>query len=50
MPNYHEDFVSDAMDNLGTAFEYAVLDLKYTPQEFMDLFISTRVANSFAMG
>lgn len=47
---YAETYLSDAMKNLGEAFDYAVNDCHIDIDEFMSLFISTRYAESFESG
>lgn len=47
---YAEDYVSDAMKNLGEAFDYAVNVCKHPPDTFMELFIASGYADKFGKG
>lgn len=47
---YDENFLDDAMDNLGTAVEYAVLARNIPGQEFLDLFLVSGAAERFGRG
>lgn len=47
---YAETYLNDAMCNLGEAFDYAVNSCGLTPDEFMDLFISSGFADRFGKG
>lgn len=47
---YAEDYLSDAMNNLGEAFDYAVNLCKLTPDTFMELFLASRYADRFGKG
>ena len=47
---YAEEYLSDAMDNLGEAFDYAVNACSLDIDEFMDLFIASGYSNSFGKG
>ena len=47
---YDEIYLDDAMDNLGTAVEYAVLNCKIDGQAFLDLFIASGLAEEFGRG
>ncbi len=47
---YDEIYLDDAMDCLGTAVEYAVLDLKMDGQEFLNLFVASGIAHEFGKG
>lgn len=47
---YAEDYVSDAMKNLGEAFDYAVNVCKQSPDTFMKLFIASGYADKFGKG
>lgn len=47
---YDEIYLDDAMENLGSALEYAVLVADLGGQEFLDLFIATEIADEFGMG
>ena len=50
MNAYSELFVSDAMETLGEAFEYAIKKMKMRGQEFLDLFSLGRIGEAFAKG
>lgn len=47
---YDESSVSYAMDNLGCAFDYVENVLKYSVQEFLDLFLISGIAAEFENG
>ena len=47
---YVEKYLSDAMDNLGEAFDYAVNACSLGIDEFMDLFITSGYSDSFGKG
>lgn len=47
---YAEEYLSDAMDNLGEAFDYAVNACSLDIDEFMDLFITSGYSDSFGKG
>lgn len=47
---YAEEYLSDAMDNLGEAFDYAVNACSFDIDEFMDLFIASGCSDSFGKG
>lgn len=47
---YAEKYLSDAMDNLGEAFDYAVNACSFGIDEFMDLFITSGYSNCFGKG
>ncbi len=47
---YDEDYIDDAMNNLGDMFDYAVNDLGFDPDKFMSYFIVSGVARSFERG
>ena len=47
---YNELFLDDAMDTLGGAVEYAVLQCGVPGQEFLDLFVISGVAQEFGKG
>lgn len=47
---YHELFLDDAMDTLGSAVEYAVLTCGMDGQEFLNLFVVCGIADAFGMG
>ena len=47
---YAEKYLSDAMDNLGEAFDYAVNACSLDIDEFMDLFIASGYSDSFGKG
>ena len=47
---YNELFLDDAMDTLGGAVEYAVLQCGVPGQEFLDLFVIIGVAHEFGKG
>lgn len=47
---YAEEYLNDAMDNLGEAFDYAVNACLLDIDEFMDLFIASGYSDSFGKG
>ncbi len=47
---YNEIYLDDAMETLGSAFEYAVLIVHMDGQEFIDLFLASDISNEFARG
>ena len=47
---YAEDYLSDAMKNLGEAFDYAVNACGLAPDIFMELFIASGYAEKFSKG
>ena len=47
---YKEYFLDDAMETLGSAVEYAVLSLNIEGQEFLDLFLTSGIAERFGRG
>ncbi|MCD8120438.1 MAG: helix-turn-helix domain-containing protein [Lachnospiraceae bacterium] len=47
---YAEDYLNDAMQNLGEAFDYAVNACKIDIEEFMQYFIVGRYAEQFGNG
>lgn len=47
---YDESSVSYAMDNLGSAFDYVENVLKFSVQEFLDLFLVSGIASEFENG
>ena len=47
---YNEEYLDDAMKNLGDMVDYAVHDCGYKPDEFFDLFISSGIASQFESG
>lgn len=47
---YAEDYLSDAMDNLGEAFDYAVNACSLGIDEFMELFIASGYGDRFGKG
>ncbi|MFG6372858.1 MAG: helix-turn-helix transcriptional regulator [Oscillospiraceae bacterium] len=47
---YAEEYLSDAMDNLGEAFDYAVNACSLDIDEFMNLFIASGYSDSFGKG
>lgn len=47
---YDEIYLSDAMENLGEAFDYATTVMNIPMDEFLDMFIISGVADQFAMG
>jgi hypothetical protein len=47
---YTEDYLDDAMENLGEAFDYAVNACHLDMNEFMRLFIVSGYADGFANG
>lgn len=50
MRAYDEQYLNDAMRNLGEAFDYAVNDCKMKPDEFADVFIAGGIAEQFGSG
>lgn len=47
---YAEEYLNDAMENLGEAFDYAVNVCSLGIDEFMDLFIASGYCDSFSKG
>lgn len=47
---YTENYLSDAMKNLGEAFDYAVNLCRLVPDTFMELFIASGYADRFGKG
>lgn len=47
---YNEEYLDDAMKNLGDMVDYAVHDCGYEADEFFDLFISSGIARQFENG
>lgn len=47
---YSDIFLDDAMDTLGSALEYAVLSCDIAGQEFLDLFVTSGIAEEFGRG
>lgn len=47
---YEPHYLDDAMRNLGEAFDYAVNDCGFAPDEFRDMFIVCGVAEQFESG
>lgn len=50
MTGYSELYLNDARKNLGEMIEYAVVDLGYKPDEFLDYFITSGIADKFGKG
>lgn len=50
MSAYNENYISDAMYNLGEAFDYAANDCGIDLDKFMELFISSGHADAFGRG
>ena len=50
MRAYDEIYLDDAMDNLGEAFDYAVNCCGLELEEFLDMFLSGRLADQFGRG
>ena len=50
MHAYEETYLSDAMNNLGDMFDYAVCDLGYDAEEFYSQFLVSGVAEKFGEG
>lgn len=50
MTGYSELYLNDARKNLGEMIEYAVVDLGYEPDEFLDYFITSGIADKFGKG
>lgn len=47
---YSEEYLDDAMKNLGDMVDYAVHDCGYTPDEFFELFLASGIASQFEKG
>lgn len=47
---YSEEYLDDAMKNLGDMIDYAVHDCGYEADDFFNLFISSGIANQFENG
>lgn len=47
---YNEEYINDAMQNLGDMIDYAVHDCGYKLDEFFNLFISSGIARLFETG
>ena len=47
---YAEEYLNDAMDNLGEAFDYAVNACSLDIDQFMDLFIASGYGEGFSKG
>lgn len=47
---YEETYLTDAMNNLGDMFDYAICDLGYEPEMFFSQFLSSGVAACFERG
>lgn len=47
---YDEIYLDDAMENLGSALEYAVLIANIDGQKFLDLFVTSKIAHEFGRG
>lgn len=50
MHAYNKDYLSDAMENLGEAFDYARHSQNLSLNQFMTLFINTKISESFEKG
>lgn len=50
MPAYSELYLSDAIKNLATAFDYAINTCKQDPDWFAKLFVQSKVATQFENG
>ncbi|MBQ9119316.1 MAG: helix-turn-helix transcriptional regulator [Lachnospiraceae bacterium] len=50
MHAYDEQYLNDAMRNLGEAFDYAANDCKMKLDEFADIFIAGGIAEQFGSG
>jgi len=50
MHAYNEEYLDDAMKNLGDMVDYAVNSCGYEADEFFDLFISSGIASQFESG
>lgn len=50
MSAYNELYLDDAMANMGDMVEYALCGLGLQPEQFMNYFISTKVASKFEKG
>ncbi|MBQ6660384.1 MAG: helix-turn-helix transcriptional regulator [Lachnospiraceae bacterium] len=50
MRAYEETYLSDAMNNLGDMFNYAICDLGYDAEEFYSRFLVSGVAEKFGEG
>lgn len=47
---YNEQYLDDAMRNLGEAFDYAVNQCKIDADDFMDMFVAGKLADQFGSG
>ena len=47
---YNEMYLYDGMKNLGEAFDYAINSCGIEPDEFMELFIASGIADAFGNG
>ena len=47
---YNELYLTDAKKNLGAAFDFAINDCKYEPDEFVDMFLKSKYAKLFQEG
>lgn len=47
---YNQNYLDDAMRNLGEAFDYATNDCKMELDEFVDLFVASGLAQQFGSG
>ncbi len=47
---YNEIYLDDAMRNLGECFDYSFCDCGIAPDEFLNLFISSGIADQFGDG
>ena len=50
MRAYDESYLADAMKNLGEMLDYAVNDLNYSLNTFLDMFIASSLAGQFEKG
>ena len=49
-PSYSKAYLSDAMENLGSMFDYAVNDGHYEPEDFFDRFVASGIAENIEKG
>lgn len=49
-PYYDKTYLHDAMENLGSMFDYAINDCHYDAEDFFDLFIASGVAWNIELG
>lgn len=49
-PSYSKAYLSDAMENLGSMFDYAVNDGRYEAEDFFDRFVASGIAANIEKG